>query len=390
VDVAEVWASLQDQMQDTEPAAPEPSRAEQGSTETPEMKFVLARAGLLADMEPCDLQAYRRAAARMSHFSAELALVLLKEPWFVFSFTNALARTRGDAAAEHPGPQPGRHRTLCRAFVAMIRDMRADPPFDDELFVFQRQILSAQYGLRHFGFKVTATRFGFLSKQKTTPIPDDGAETVTYKLNKYALTEEPAQFLEMLARADAFAEEHGYPACMATPEGVKKFCIALSGQLPRILNLTKAAAKYTVPHAVRKVWLRAEAEQFASDAFRSPAARSAAAWEALYAGMTIDEMQSVCPDSGDYMLRTWSPETTLSEVGSSTGLHPLMVSCWTCLTHDAIRRFGSQVLSITDATAARHLEIFSARFGKATPPNVAELAKACLQAPDLDAAEELD
>ena len=105
--------------------------------------------------------------------------------------------------------------------------------------------------------------------------------------------------------------------------------------------------QYVVPHCVRKLWMRVESlcgkGAWCTDAGRSftPAGLTSHNFAKLFDNPSLQRLLELCPDSAGYMkcLPDARPVRMLKR--GFPGEHPLMVTAWACLLHDATSTLGT-------------------------------------------------
>ena len=135
------------------------------------------------------------------------------------------------------------------------------------------------------------------------------------------------------------------PTLGATPQKIRDYVSKLVKWLPEALGCTASAEHYVIPHVARKFWFRLEYHvrrleevALAQGVVPKPMNKT---WDDFWMKTKQSEMAEIMPDYGEH-LKSIPEETPLSTVRLTFNVHPLMLSCWTCLLQDAVSQFGEK------------------------------------------------
>ena len=305
-----------------------------------------AMAPLFPRMLPMDVQSLfqqfrEECPAAFSCTAVEVFLSLLKEPSAITCFMGFL---RGERAANCSGMQ---HMEW--AFASTLK--RFGGGERDDAQTWEARNLSRQRGYHHMGLVTTAKKFEFVQD------PSCLLPSARRKADIVVLGE--AQQRLALCKPKAFrtfyqqleAAEKDFPA-LASPMDLPAHMAVFNKKLKKALAeaIGLSSWKYLGPHLSRKHFLLM-AERFGGCCQRdalplSPQSQTFEEdWKALCQKLTVGDLKSFCPDSGDHL--SFFPEEMSAESLSSVcgGAPPMMVSAWACLLHDVVRDWGAHAFS---------------------------------------------
>ena len=166
--------------------------------------------------------------------------------------------------------------------------------------------------------------------------------------------------------------------------GFHVYCLAMASRMPWWFGGSDGLLQYVVPHCVRKLWLRAEGlcdegawRTTAAGRSSTPAGLKSEDFAKFFDNLSLKELLELCPDSAEYMkcLPEADPIRILKD--SFPGEHPLMVSAWACLLHDATTTLGTDhCLEIAQKHRGSLIETMDELLktrGAKLPPNLLEL-----------------
>ena len=153
----------------------------------------------------------------------------------------------------------------------------------------------------------------------------------------------------------------------------------------KVLKLGRVACeKYLLPHATRSIFLRCEEltrKPSHSECYDQIGARNWADDDrtTFWRSKTLDDFGAFAPDSNAY-LKSYPADINVLAVAVEYKMHPLMISCWTCLIGKAVDDFGLAATAetllddneVTMEICSRHLQ----SCGKDLPPSMSILMKA--------------
>ena len=347
---------------------------------------------LLPKLWPCDLQCYLGTAGHMP-LALDVFIMLLKEPWAVREFKKALGTTSPASDAQSLARQIGHSAAdMCKQLPSPIRVL-------DERVAFERASISRQYGLLHMGFIATMKRFGILKEVQppqgqpcvkrartasTQLNPGAESEQLFYGGRWFAVQRNPCELQEFVKNLQAFDATMGSLSAVSSVHDLRVYCMAMASRMPQWLGGSDGLKQYVVPHCVRKFWLRIEGlcdkGAWSTDAAGrsfTPAALKSAAFAKFFENISLKEVLELCPDSAQYMqcLPNANPIQVLKR--GLPNEHPLMVSAWACLLHDATSKLGPErCLDIAQKCHRSLIEALDALLltrGTELPPNLYEL-----------------
>ena len=326
----------------------------------------------------------------------DLFIMLLKEPWAVREFMKALGTTSLASEAEPLARQIG--RSAADAYKTLPSPINK---LDTRVAV-ERASISRQYGLVQMGFLVTMKRFGILREEqppkeqpcgkrakKSKPDPTQHnraseSEQISWEGKKYAVQENPPELQEFVENAQAFDASMGTLSAVSSVSGFHVYCLAMASRMPSWFGGSDGLLQYVVPHCVRKLWLRVEKlcgkgawSINAAGRLFTPAGLQSRDFAKFWDNISLKQLLELCPDSAEYM--QCLPDTCPIRVLKLNfpREHPLMVSAWACLLHDATftlgttrcveiaeQHHGSLIAALGKLLLARGVEL---------PPNLLEL-----------------
>ena len=142
--------------------------------------------------------------------------------------------------------------------------------------------------------------------------------------------------------------------------------------------------QYVVPHCVRKLWLRVEKlcvkdawDTTAEGRAFTPSGLRLEEFTKFFDNLPLKELLELCPDSAAYMkcLPEADPIRILKD--SFPDEHPLMISAWACLLHDATNTLGTdhclEIAQKHHGSLIKTLDELLNTRGAKLPPNLLEL-----------------
>ena len=176
----------------------------------------------------------------------------------------------------------------------------------------------------------------------------------------------------------------GTLAAVSSVSGFRLYCLAMASRMPRWLGGSDSLLQYVVPHCVRKLWLRVErlcdkGAWSTTTAGRSytPAGLKSGEFAKFFDYLSLKELLELCPDSAEYLkcLPDACPVRVLKQ--NVPGEHPLMVSAWACLLHDATSTLGTthcmDIAQTWHGSLIAALDDLLLTRGAELPPNLLEL-----------------
>ena len=319
----------------------------------------------------------------------DMFMLSLKEPWVIDLYkkidegveqTMAYRKEWREHHKLKPATEPNKHekekmRRAVRHLLQQAAEQMQNPTAKMQM---QRRILSEQYGLIWYGALMTFRNFGLVGTS--------GYGEYVWAGKKYFLTGNYEKLDKFIDEFVQFASEHPRPRPGDSLDTVDSYVEKLSGRFADVHELKKTAReRYIGPHATRKMFLRIEdltQEKPASEHYMS-----------LEQGKTADDARSNYWQTkalGD--LRRLSPDSNAHLQGQPLGvnlldfalrfqMHPLMVSCWTCLIGKAVDDYGYEqtrvILHDDNASTAAIFQQHLARWGDDLPPSMTVLMEAC-------------
>ena len=210
------------------------------------------------------------------------------------------------------------------------------------------------------------------------------SEQFLYEGETYAVQQNPRELQEFVETVQGFDASMGTLSAVSSVSGFDVYCLAMASRMPGWFGGSDGLLQYVVPHCVRKLWLRVEklcdkGAWHTTDAGRSftPAGLKSEDFAKFFDKLPLKELLELCPDSTGYTkcLPDACPIRVLKL--AFPGEHPLMVSLWACLLHDATSTLGTT--HCLDIAQKRHCSLIAALNellfirGVELPPNLFEL-----------------
>ena len=339
---------------------------------------------MLPKLWPCDLQCYLGTAKDMP-LALDLCIMLLKEPWAVREFMKALGATSPASEAQPLA------RQIASAAAEMCKNLPSPIQELDPRVALERASISRQFGLLHIGFLSTLRRFAILikmdqlpAKRKKVKRASENEQFLLYEGEAYVVQQDPHELQEFVEKVQRFDASMGTLPAVSSVSYFHKYCLAMASRMPEWFGGSDAMLRYVVPHYVRKFWLRVEGlcdrgvwcTTTVGRTF-TPAGLTRKAFTKFFEKLSLKELLELCPDSGEYMkcLPDAYPIQVLKP--AFPGVHPLMVSLWACLLHDATSTLGAKHCMCI--AKKRHCSLLQAlnklliNRGDELPPNLFEL-----------------
>ena len=230
-----------------------------------------------------------------------------------------------------------------------------------------------------FGGIQTFKRLGLVAEDK-------GAEEFTWGSKTYYLTKDYEKLNSFVLNFMKFESEHVRPTANCSLEDVSIYSRNLGCHFSNALKLGKQCNKYIRPHAVRKIFLRHEdltRQPPSSEYYAKIEAIDEAACDdriIFWRSKTLDELSAFAPDSHSH-LDSYPAETTLLRLAMDFNMHPLLVSCWSCLIGKAVADYGFEqtldALRDDNETTISALDNHVSLWGEELPPSMSRLMQAC-------------
>ena len=200
----------------------------------------------------------------------------------------------------------------------------------------------------------------------------------------YAVQQEPYELQQFVKQVQDFDVSMGCLKAVRSVDAFRTYCLSMASRMPEWLGGSDCLLQYVVPHCVRKLWLRVERlcdkgawRTTAAGRSFTPAGLKSEDFAKFFYNLSLKELLELCPDSAEYMqcLPDACP-IRLLKLGFP-GEHPLMVSAWACLLHDATSTLGAE--RCVDIAQRNHHSLIEALHklllirGTEVPPNFYEL-----------------
>ena len=316
------------------------------------------------------------------------------------TFTRALLYAPRDASptteAKSLARQIGRSAAdVCKNLPSPINAL-------DPRVALERASISRQYGLVHMGFLATMKRFGILREEQppeeqprvrrarrcklgpTQHKRASGSEQFLYDGKTYAVQKNLRELQEFVKGVQGFDASMGTLSAVSSVSVFHVYCLAMASRMTRWFGGSDSLQQYVVPHCVRKLWMQVERlcdkgawRTTAAGRSFTPAGLKSEDFANVFANLSLKELLELCSDLAAYMqcLPDACPFRVL-QLGFP-GEHPLMVSAWACLLHDATSTLGTT--HCLDIAQKRHCSLIAAldelllTRGAELPPNFFEL-----------------
>ena len=242
----------------------------------------------------------------------------------------------------------------------------------------QRRIISDQYGLVWFGAIMTFRHLGLAVAARP------GRPLFQWGRKRYSLTGKYDKIDRFYDGLLQFSAEHPRPQIGCALGDIEEYCHRLLNKLADILQLGKTAReKYVGPHGFRKYFLRLETltesislDEYYSTLDESTNNTSMDSTMKYWSTKKVQDITGFAPDSKGY-LSGLQADMGLSSVALQYGMHPLMVSCWTCLIGNVVSDYGEAAATNflrddnpqAQAVLKKHFE----KYGCLLPPSIAAL-----------------
>ena len=200
----------------------------------------------------------------------------------------------------------------------------------------------------------------------------------------YNVEEEPRELQQFVEQVQAFDVSMGCLKAVRSVDAFRAYCLSMASRMPDWLGGSDCMRQYVVPHCVRKLWLRVEGlcvknawDTTADGRSFTPSGLRLEEFTKFFDNLPLKELLELCPDSAEYLKCLPEAHPIRILKNSFPDEHPLMISAWACLLHDATTSLGTdrclEIAQKRHGSLEKTLDELLKTRGAELPPNLMEL-----------------